>query len=56
LGIWIQYATTRYQPPFGWIEGLYNELESKNERKTMPGTWELFGFETIIWGKKCLVS
>ena len=51
-GVYVTYATTRYQPPLAWIEGLYNENESRLEKCTKPGTWELYGFETIIWGTK----
>ena len=52
VGISVTYATTRYQPPLAWIEGLYNENESRIDKCTKPGTWELYGFETIIWGEK----
>jgi SAM-dependent methyltransferase len=51
-GVKIIYATTRYQPPIGWLMGLQDEPESVEAREVRLGTWWLWGFETIIWGEK----
>jgi SAM-dependent methyltransferase len=50
-GLFIQYATTRYQPTLSWIEGLQNEADSNRDREVKSGTWALWGFESIIWAE-----
>lgn len=51
-GLVIDFATTNYQPPIEWFQGLINEEISARELKTKEGTWELWGFETIIWATR----
>ncbi|ADU13923.1 Methyltransferase type 11 [Asticcacaulis excentricus CB 48] len=51
-GVKILYATTRYQPPIGWLMGLQDEPESSGSREVKLGTWWYWGFETLIWGEK----
>jgi SAM-dependent methyltransferase len=48
----ITFATRRYKPIIYWLTGLLNERESKKQRKLFRGTWEYYGFESIIWAKK----
>lgn len=48
----IKYASTRFQPPLGWLLGLQSEMESAQNKQTGHGTWWLWGFETVIWGEK----
>ena len=48
----ITYSTQRYQPFFLWLIGLIVEPYSKHKKKVCIGTWEYYGFESIIWAKK----
>ena len=43
-------------PPFEWISGLYNEEESRAHKETKPGTWAFWGFESIVWATKKVVT
>jgi SAM-dependent methyltransferase len=51
-GLHITYATTRYQPPIGWLIGLSNEERSRNSGELLPNSWDFWGFETIIWAER----
>jgi hypothetical protein len=48
----ITFAVKRYQPFILALLGLLLEPISMLTRKKLPGTWELYGFESIIWAKK----
>ena len=48
----IIFSTQRYKPFFLWLIGLIIEPYSKYKRKVLKGTWEYYGFESIIWAKK----
>jgi SAM-dependent methyltransferase len=50
-GFSILYRVKRYQPPLFWALGLLSEPISKR-RGRMRGTWEYYGFESIIWAQK----
>jgi SAM-dependent methyltransferase len=50
-GFSILYSVKRYQPPLFWVLGLVSEPISKR-RGRMQGTWEYYGFESIIWAQK----
>jgi hypothetical protein len=50
-GFLILYSAKRYQPPLFWALGLVSEPLSKR-RGRMQGTWEYYGFESIIWAQK----
>ena len=50
-GFSILYSVKRYQPPFFWTLGLVSEPISKRLGR-MQGTWEYYGFESIIWAQK----
>ena len=48
----IIFSTRRYKPLFLWLIGLIIEPYSKYKKKVLKGTWEYYGFESIIWAKK----
>ena len=50
-GFSILYSVKRYQPPLFWTLGLMSEPLSKRLGR-MQGTWEYYGFESIIWAQK----
>jgi SAM-dependent methyltransferase len=51
-GLLIRYATTRFQPPIGWVLGLQQEQDSAADASVKTGTWWFWGFETVIWGER----
>lgn len=51
-GMEIEYRAKRYRPPLKFALGLGLEPVSALRRKVMPGTWALYGFESIIWARK----
>lgn len=48
----VVFSTKRYKPPILWIMGLLLEPLSAHQKKVLRGTWEYYGFESIIWAKK----
>jgi SAM-dependent methyltransferase len=50
-GFSILYSVKRYQPPLFWTLGLVSEPLSKCLGR-MQGTWEYYGFESIVWAQK----
>lgn len=48
----IIYAIKKYQPKLLWTIGLLVEPLSYLRKKIMLGTWEYYGFESIIMAKK----
>jgi SAM-dependent methyltransferase len=50
-GFSILYSAKRYRSPVFWTLGLMSEPISKR-RSRMRGTWEYYGFESIIWAQK----
>lgn len=46
------FSTKRYKPPILWVIGLLLEPISIYKKKVLLGTWEYYGFESIIWAKK----
>jgi SAM-dependent methyltransferase len=51
-GFSIEVAIKRYRPLVRVLSGLVNEPSSFIHRRTAPGTWALYGFETIIWASR----
>jgi SAM-dependent methyltransferase len=51
-GLAIEFATPRYRPLVAWLLGLLVEPISRIRRRVMPGTWALYGFETVIWAAR----
>jgi len=51
-GFQIEYLDQRHRPIFLYILGLIREPESVIRSKVIRGTWEFYGFETIIWARK----
>jgi SAM-dependent methyltransferase len=51
-GLEITYCARRYRPPIKALQGLLLEPYSALRRKVMPGTWALYGFETVIWATR----
>ena len=48
-GFDIEFATIQYQPIVDYIRGLIHEPVSRRRDKIVAGTWEYYGFESIIW-------
>jgi SAM-dependent methyltransferase len=51
-GLKIDYKVARYRPFLLCSLGLSREIESRLRKKVVLGTWEFYGFETIIWASK----
>lgn len=51
-GLTIEYSEQSYSPIFLKLIGFFFEPLSRIMRKNMPGTWEYFGFESIIIAKR----
>ena len=50
----IEFSCKRYRPLFPWLIGLLFEPFSSISKKKFTGTWELYGFESIIQAKKLI--
>jgi SAM-dependent methyltransferase len=50
-GFLILYSVKRYRPLLFWALGLLSEPISRR-RGRMRGTWEYYGFESIIWAQQ----
>ena len=48
----IEFACKNYQPEVFRKLGQNNLKESEKNKKVLPGIWEYYGFESIIWGRK----
>lgn len=51
-GCKVTFLSRRYRPGLMLLRGLINEPISCLKKQKMPGTWDLYGFETIIHFKK----
>jgi SAM-dependent methyltransferase len=51
-GFEIEYKSSRYRPPILWMLGLVVEPISAIRKKVCLGTWELYGFVSIVWARK----
>lgn len=51
-GFEILYATKNYRPFILRLIGFVIEPLSRYKKKAMRGTWEYYGFESIIWAQK----
>ena len=51
-GFSIVFATPHYQPLLLWCWGLLVEPCSAFRKQAFIGTWELYGFESVIWAQK----
>lgn len=51
-GLIVSFKVARYQPPLLRLIGFLFEPISRLRKKVYMGTWELYGFETIIHAKK----
>jgi SAM-dependent methyltransferase len=50
-GLEILFKTHRYRPLPLRLVGMLNERKSVSTGKVMTGTWEYYGFESIIWAR-----
>lgn len=48
----ILFSKKGYKPFYYFIMGGGMELFSRRKGKVLKGTWDFWGFETIIWAKK----
>jgi SAM-dependent methyltransferase len=46
------FATRRHRPKILWLLGLICEPVSRASRKVLRGTWEYYGFESVICAEK----
>ena len=53
-GLVIEYSSKAYKPFLLWLIGLFNEPFSKIIKKNLLGTWQFYGFESVIYAKKPL--
>jgi SAM-dependent methyltransferase len=51
-GFSVLYSVRQYQPSIFWALGFLSESISKRRESRMRGTWEYYGFESIIWAEK----
>jgi len=51
-GVKIVYLNERYRPFILMLIGFFMEPLSMLKKRALIGTWALYGFETIIWGRK----
>jgi hypothetical protein len=51
-GIKIKFCRKAYKPFVLWLLGMIVEPISKKKNKVLRGTWQFYGFETVIWGIK----
>jgi 2-polyprenyl-3-methyl-5-hydroxy-6-metoxy-1,4-benzoquinol methylase len=48
----VEFMSESYRPILMRVIGLLLEIPSKALNRTLTGTWQLYGFETIMWIKK----
>lgn len=51
-GLIIKKGIRNYKPIILWVTGMINEEKSKKVKEVLKGTWEYWGFESIIWAEK----
>lgn len=51
-GVQVTFAARRYRPLLKALQGLVLEPLSALQGRVMPGTWALYGFETVIWARR----
>ncbi len=51
-GLTLDFATPRDRPLPQALLGLLLEPLSRARGRTMPGTWQLYGFEAVIWASR----
>jgi SAM-dependent methyltransferase len=51
-GLTVNICSNPYQPLLYRLIGLIVELLSRIKNRVMPGTWALYGFETVIWAAR----
>lgn len=51
-GFEVKFSAKRYRPAVLWLLGLFVEPISSKKRRVLKGTWEFYGFESVIWAKK----
>jgi SAM-dependent methyltransferase len=48
----VDFCSSQYQPIIYRIMGAIVEPISRSRKKVMLGTWEYYGFETVLWATK----
>ena len=51
-GFEILFAAHQYRPLILRLIGLYLEPLSRQRQQILTGTWEFYGFESVIWARK----
>ena len=51
-GMQVDFVASQYRPPLKAALGLAIEPLSARRKKVMPGTWALYGFESVLWATK----
>jgi SAM-dependent methyltransferase len=55
-GLTLDFVARRYRSPVMWLIGLVVEPASALSNVVMPGTWDLYGFESVIWASRSAVG
>lgn len=51
-GLRLLRASARARPPVMWAAGLALEPASALSGRLMPGTWQFWGFESVVWAER----
>ena len=51
-GFVIEFSARNYKPKMLWLIGLVSEPLSRLSKQVLRGTWEFYGFESIIIARK----
>jgi SAM-dependent methyltransferase len=51
-GCKVEFAAKQYKPVFLYLIGSINERKSREQRRTLRGTWAYYGFESVIHARK----
>jgi SAM-dependent methyltransferase len=51
-GFEVKFARKQYRPGVLWLFGIIVEPIAARKRKVLKGTWEYYGFESVIWARK----
>lgn len=52
----VVFAAEQYRPAALWALGLLLEPVSRLKGRRLLGTWEYYGFESVIWARKALAA
>ncbi|MFT7569466.1 MAG: SAM-dependent methyltransferase [Paracoccaceae bacterium] len=50
-GFEIEFSARNFRPLVDRVRGFLNEPKSRKQNRLMAGTWDYYGFESIIWAR-----